>query len=636
MPAVPERWRPWCYGLGLTMLTAALGVIAYRLMFSTYDVPDDVGYVLMSMKKFDQGESLYSDVYSQYGPGVFVLVGGALRIFGIGLTVETALFTNLFLWLGSVLFIGLALLRFTGRFLVAATGLVLAFVILKVAVNEPLHPGASIAFLLAALLLAAVYLIPWRPRAGMATLGLLAGGLISLKVNVGLFALLSIAFAAVATISVLRRHEIWRVLVTIAFITIPFPLMSENIGDGWALRYAIVVAAGALGLALISTRISGVRRPDGRDAIALGIGVVAILALVSLVPIIGGTSPAELIDGWIVRPAGTADIAKAALPIHSLSWVWVIAGLLLAVGAHRTWNMRRGPWAEAAMGIGRMAAGLMIWISLTGPVFHLPIDLTQGMVVGAPLLWVAALPPRASRSESDAFLRLLVPALAALQFLHAYPMPGSQLNWSVFPLVMVGGVCIADGLDQLASLQLSWKPAASHLLRVAPSLAIVAFAAWLGLKPLRTEARAANARYDESVSLDLPGATRLRVNPLLAEQLQELVAGIKDNCATFLTLPGMNSLNLLSELEPPVELSSPWPFFFTVSEQRRIVEQVRGTPGLCLVHKPDLVAFWGGYFGGEPPRRPLVDYFEKDFRAIHNYSGYILAVPRSPAAAHRG
>ena len=68
-----------------------------------------------------------------------------------------------------------------------------------------------------------------------------------------------------------------------------------------------------------------------------------------------------------------------------------------------------------------------------------------------------------------------------------------------------------------------------------------------------------------------------------------------------------------------------------MSEQRRIVERVERTPGLCVVHKPDLVEFWGGYFGGAPPSRPLLRFMEDDFVPIRDYSGYILTI-RKPAS----
>lgn len=36
-------------------------------------------------------------------------------------------------------------------------------------------------------------------------------------------------------------------------------------------------------------------------------GGLAVVAFVSVVPILGGTSPSQLIDGWFIRPADTPD-----------------------------------------------------------------------------------------------------------------------------------------------------------------------------------------------------------------------------------------------------------------------------------------------------------------------------------------
>lgn len=619
--------------LGAALLLAAaagLGVIAYWQMFSTFDVPDDVGYALMSLRKFFDGGAPYDQVYSQWGPGLFVLVGGFLKIFGIGLGDETALYWNFFVWLLASLFIGLALLKQTGRLLVAGIGLVLSFLILAVAVNEPLHPGATIALLLSGILLAAAFLLPGRSRAAMAAIGILGAALLSLKVNVGLFALISVAFAAVSTLTVLRRYPILRVLVTLAFVVLPFPLMAENIGDGWGLRYAIFVAAGALGLAMISLRLSPSEKPDLGGVKAFVLGVVGAIALVSIVPILVGTSPGGLIDGWVIRPAGSAKLAHAEVITRGESVLWAVFGVGLAALA--TWAWRRGlPAApRVPLAIGRLLVGLLIWICLAGPVFHIPIDLTQGLVVGAPLLWVAAIPVAGGKRPQDSFQRMLVPALASLQFLHAYPMPGSQLLWSVFLLVPVAGICVADALDEFAAAEPAWD-AGKWALRVVPVLAVVAFGVWLCLKPLRKFERDAHARYETTIALKLPGAEHMRVTPPLAYQLRNLTAGIRENCDQLLTLPGMNSLNFLSETEAPVELSSPWPYFFSVSEQQEIVDRARRTPGLCVVWKPDLVAFWGQYYGGEPPQRPLIEYMERDFHQIHNYNGYILMLPNQPA-----
>ncbi|HET7509255.1 MAG TPA: hypothetical protein VFJ65_03305, partial [Solirubrobacterales bacterium] len=570
---IPRRWLLVAYAIGLVLLTAALGWIAYRAMFGSFDVPDDDGYVLMSLRKFYGGEALYTDVYSQYGPGIFVLVGGLLRGAGVALTNDGARDYNLFLWLGSTLLSGLAILRLTRRFSVAAVGTVLAFLVLKADANEPLHPGATIGFLLVAMVAAAVFLLPGRPRAALALLGALAAALFSVKVNVGVFALISVAFAAVATVPALRRVTPLRAAVTIAFVAIPFVLLSEHLGDADTMRFAVVVAAGAAGVALISTRLPTARVPD-LGAVAWGVGgAVAVLVLVTVVPLLTGTSPKHLIEGWFLRPSETPGIQWVRLPVDQWMWVWAAACLGAAIATHTALaGSARGsaePRPRVVFGIGRTLVGLLIWVSLAGPVFSLPIELTQPMVVGAPLLWVAMLDPRGASPE-NAFLRVLIPALAALQFLHAYPVPGSQLSWSSLLLVFVGAVCIADGIEEIGLAGLGSQFRGSFVrpdrtkeprnaigFRLWPALAtipVLVFGLWLCLKPLRGEARQARAVYNAGVELDLPGAREMRVPEPQALQLEQLTAGIQAHCETFMTLPGMNSLNIFAGQEPPAEL----------------------------------------------------------------------------------
>lgn len=630
---IPRRRLLIAYGVVLALITAALGWIAYRALFGAFDVPDDDGYLLMSLRKFFGGEAIYADVYSQYGPGEFVLVGGLLKGLGVALTNDGARDYNLFLWLASTLLAGLSLLRLTRRFTIAAAGLVLTFLILKVDANEPLHPGATIGFLLIAMVAAAVFLLPSRPRAALAALGILGATLFSIKVNVGIFALMAAGYAAVATVPALRRLLPLRVLAAAVFVLLPFALLSKHLGDADTLRFAVIVATGAAGIVLISTRMPAVRVPSlGAVGWLVG-GAAGVVLLVSLVPILTGTSPGDLIEGWFIRPSETPGIQWVRLPVHDWMWVWAAAGLGAAILAHTALGARASaavePRPRPILGVGRVLVGLAIWISLTGPVFDLPEDLTQAMIVGAPLLWVAMIDPRGPSPETS-FLRVLIPALAALQFLHSYPVPGSQLYWSTLLLVFVGGICIGDGVEELAAAGADWRPR----FRLWPALALVpvcAFGIWLCLKPLRTQYRTVKATYDAGVSLDLPGAREMRVPEAMAVQLQELTSGIRAHCDTFMTLPAMNSLNIFAEQEPPVELAGPWPFFVNADEQREIVRKVRGIDRFCFVYKPDLLDFWAGFSGGiKPERRPLIRYFEEEFRPLRDYSGYVLMVKAAP------
>ena len=364
--------------------------------------------------------------------------------------------------------------------------------------------------------------------------------------------------------------------------------------------------------------------PDGGGVAALIAGAVAVVALVSLVPMIGGTSPHELIEGWVIRPSKTPGIQWDPLHVHPLSWVVAGAGLALALAVQllRGRTLERG-W-HAALGAGRILAGLAIWVAVTGPIFHLPTHLTQGMVVGASLLWMAMLDPRGG-SPQTSFLRVLIPALAALQFLQAYPIAGSQVFWSSLLLVIVGGIIVADGADQLATAGASWRPgfAASPALAAIP---VALFIAWFCLKPLLAEVRRASDTYDAGVTLDLPGARDMRVSEPLALQLEQLTAAIRRHCDSFLTIPGMNSLNIFSGEEPPVEMPGPWPFFIDADEQQKIVDEVRKIPRFCVVAKPDLLEFWADDSGNVVPDRPLVRYMRDGFRLQRNFSGYYLLV----------
>lgn len=621
---IPPRWLPVARVAGLALITIVLGVIAYQAMFSYFDVPDDDGYLLMSLRKFEAGGSLYGDVYSQYGPGTFVLVGGALRAAGVALTSDGARMFNLFLWLSSTLLVGLVLLRLTRSFFVSAVGLVVAFLVLRVDVNEPLHPGAMIGFLLIALVAAAVFLLPKREKVALATVGAIVAALLSIKVNVGIFALVSTAFACTVAVPALRQRMAIRLLGATIFVAIPFALLSGHLDQDLALRFAAIVSIGAFSLVLVSSRLPAAPVPTLRGVAMLVVGASAVIALVSIVPILGGTTPSQLIHGWFIGPAETPDVQYFPVFISPLAWWWALLGWAGAIATVWAGGRAFRSRAHLAAGTARIAAGMLIWASLVGPIFDLPTDLTQSVIVGAPLLWIAAIAPHA-QSPRDTFLRALIPALAALQFLHAYPMPGSQLSWASFLLVLVGAICVSDGIDELAAVGTSWKPSFPGW-RMAITVSVIVFGIWLGLKPLRAQEQQARAAYGSGVSLDLPGAAKLRVSQPLADQLHGLTRALHAHCNTFLTLPGMNSLNIFSGEEPPVEMSGPWPFFFTAGEQKRIVEDVERRRRFCIVHKPDLVDFWASFSGYTLPKRPLVNFINQEFVLLHDFSGYRLLV----------
>jgi hypothetical protein len=263
----------------------------------------------------------------------------------------------------------------------------------------------------------------------------------------------------------------------------------------------------------------------------------------------------------------------------------------------------------------------MIWIFVAGP--GDPPPTAEAVGVGAYLAWVAAIPPRETRPETS-FLRALIPGLALLQLLHGYPVAGSQLGSGLLLLVVAGGICIGDGIEELSRLEtrLAPDPRAWRGLALLP---VVAFALWFVLTPLRQFNSDQGDLYEAGVPLDLPGAERVRLGPDRVGQLQDLVAGIREHCRSFLTIPGMNSLYLWTEQGPPTGMNgTDWMWFFDTAQQQAIVDQVRGMDGLCVVRNDALIDFWEGGHGAVPDR-PLVRFITRNFKVAFRYPITILS-----------
>jgi hypothetical protein len=210
-------------------------------------------------------------------------------------------------------------------------------------------------------------------------------------------------------------------------------------------------------------------------------------------------------------------------------------------------------------------------------------------------------------------------SLAVLQALHAYPVAGSQRAWSALLLVPAGAICLGDGLDVVAS---TGRAALSRLaLRAGAAIPVVAFLVWLLATPLLTYSRSAFRTYDQGVQPKLHGASRLRIDQGQAAAYEELSTILRNECSTFVSIPGLNSLYLFTDTEPPTYLNATaWMFLFDRSTQERIVQSARDTDRICTVRAPSIVSFWAQ--GRPVPAGPLVDFTMRDLRRVGRVGDY--------------
>lgn len=598
--------------------TAVAGYIGYLLMFTGFQSFDDEGAMLISLRSFISGHPLYDQIVLQYGPFYFEFFGlfGAL---GVPFDNDSGRLMTLAVWLAIALIAGVSVFVFTRNL---ALGLSTQLIIFATAAltGEPMHPGGLV--LLLVLGIAGVALISagrWSGRWPFALIGALTAAAILTKVNVGAFAAISVAFACALTFPRLAGSWPLRLVAAAAFVAVPFLLMKPNLDQALAQRYALHVGLCALAL-VVATSAS---QPDPRRHLSelgwllAGGGFLAFGILA--VALFRGSSPNDLLHGIVLYALDQrqAYAAILALPNSTLGWDGV--GLVGAVLWTLYRLLARRPEIAAEGGV-RVVVGLVVWLTLIGGI-HIPglfqvTSVNRPLALPVALAWVVAA-PRAGHGgyERLDFARALVPALAILQSLQAFPVAGSQAAWSALALVPVGAICVADGVDQLGLARLR-QQLATALVFLALSVS------WL--PPAWQQSRSA---YSSTVALDLPGASLVHVPAAQATQLRQVTQWIRDNCDTFISLPGLDSFYIFAQVQPPSPLPTRYMWLIEdVPHEQALVQASDRINRLCVVENESLIVVWSQ---GRQISGPLVSYIQAGFVPASTFGDYSVLTRRS-------
>jgi hypothetical protein len=600
--------------------TAVTAYLGYLLMFAGFQNYDDEGFMLVSLRSFISGHPLYDQVVVQYGP-FYYEVFGVLGALGVPFDHDSGRLVTLAVWLALALLAGVAIFVFTGSLALGLGTHVITFATAVSLTGEPMHPGGLVSLLVIGV--AAVALISanrWSARWPFFITGALVAAALLTKINVGAFAAISVGFACVVTFPILARTWPIRLAAAAVFVLVPFLLMKSDLGAAWAQRYAIHVAISALALVVVTSA----SRPDVNRHLSeigwllaggfvLGLGVIAIA-------LVDGTSPNGLLHGVILFPLDQRQAFEVplSLPATTLMWDAISLSLALAWALYRFFTRRP---EVAIQGWIRLGVGLVVWVTLLGQI-HIPglfqvTALDNRLALPIALAWVVAAP----RANADGyakldFARVLVASLAILQSLHAFPVAGSQTLWAALPLVPVGAICISDGLAQLG------------LARVRLQLATWLLFATLAVGWLPQTWQQSRAAYASDVPLDLAGASRVRVPADQAALLRQVTQSIRDNCDTFISLPGLDSFYIFTQLEPPGSPPTRWIWLIgDASAQQAVVDASKQINRLCVVENDYLIASWSQ--GRQVPNGPLVTYIQAGFAPSYSFEHYSILTRRS-------
>jgi hypothetical protein len=609
--------------IAFAALTLATCLIAHPRMFTGFANYDDEGYMLTALKGFVNHGHLYDDVFTQYGPFYYEAWGGLFSLFGIPVTHDGGRSVTMVAWIVSSLVIGLATLRITGSLLLGLATQMLVFAALGVLTNEPMHPGGIICLLLAAIVAISCLVRDRVSPYAMGALGGAVAALVLVKINVGFFALGSVVLACVVSYPVLSGRRWLRLLVEFCFVALPIVLMLSKFDEAWSRRYAIHVAAAALAVVIVLRARWSERRANEELGWLLG-GFVAVAVVVCVAMVAAGTSLSGLVDGVLRQPLRQAD--AFTIPMVLSKRLYGLDVLALG-GAAVYWYVTRK----------REGEGSTIWLALTS-LFSIGVGLLMALSVGGKVLpfdtgtlagyqlsmlgfcWVALIAPPSARRPGVSFPLLLLPLLAVLQALHAYPVAGSQTLWAAFLLIPVGAICVSNGARGLAA---ALPEGAERRALFACAAVGVAVLGWFVVNAtLKEPLQSARAAYNGGVSLGLPGAESIHIGQPEAELYDEITAAIDANCPALVMLPGMDSFYLWSEQEPPSGYTATgWPTLFDDAHQQRVIDDTRDIEGLCLLRNIPIAAGWGG---GVIPPGPLVRYMHRGFVPIARFGDYTL------------
>lgn len=574
-------------------------------MFNGFNAYDDEGYFLITLTEYLAGQPLFTQAWPVYGPFYYEVVGGLFKLLGVLPGHDSGRFLTIAIWLIASLIGGLAAFRLTRNAWLGIAAEFVTFRALTALVNEPLHASGLAAVLLVSLVVTATFRAA-RPRVTAALIGAMVGALCLVKINVGVFAGIAVAFAWAGSLSQPWRR-IFLPSMAVLVAALPLVLMSGLLSHAWVLEFAVVevFSGAALGAAIVMATPRPLPAPSAKW-LTTG-GAVLVVASVGAA-LAQGTRLENLLNGTFLQPLRVPQLFNWPLTIGTVNVLWAAVGLVAAIAIC-------GPFGRAVSlpvaGLVRVLAGAATWLS----VILLP---SSTFLLALPLAWIATQAPRGEEHDSaNPYSRLVVPALAILESLQAYPIAGTQQWMASLGLVPLGAIILSDGLRQLRLANAArpapfgpdtWVPGAAVLINIAFFL-LFGFVAIAG--------------FARGTPLDLRGAQLVRVPADQGAQMRALVAAIDRDCSSFITLPGMDSFYIWTAQSPPAEVTAEgWWYVLNRQEQQALLQQVEPKQRLCVVKNQRVIEFWGR----QVPQLPLAEFIDREFVRAGSYGDYDLLV----------
>jgi hypothetical protein len=604
----------WCVALAL------LGALGFTLISTNYMIYDDEGYVLWSVRQFCEGKPLYTEVFSQYGPLFYLGYRALQAVTGVVFNHDSGRLLTLFYWVATCGVAGVLTQRMTRSLSAGLAVAGLTFFTLGKNTWEPFHPGSLLALLSAVAALTGAELV----RRGRTTLMITAATAIAMvmvfiKINVGGLLLCALGSWWLVTEGDLsnsqgKRQRAW--LAALATVLVPMLLMRAHADTTWAMAYATVFAASALGLLWQLHHVRDPAPPPTPDLRPAAIIAVGMTALVVGLMFLLGTGPSALLEGVLLGPLRHPGVytfpAKVSPAAAALALGLLGAGI---VGAR---------WRQYAR-YPAIIVGLRLFAGVCFFAHHPNAIMTGGqetfLLAWGPSLAALMCIPLGTDNPRWGQARLWVALVYVWQTLHAYPVAGTQVAWGSF----LGITLIITGWSESCRYFWARCPKLSRSLHVIPLVMASAMVIQWN--------HSARIWWVNSVAVKLPAARWLRPDQSIAYDLKAITQNLNQEAATVFSLPGMFSFNIWSDRPTPTAANAThWFSLLNETQQAAIQRRLESDPrAMVVLHRHHLNYLYESGFG---PTGPLKDYLLTAFHPairLGNYDVWIKIGRTIPA-----
>jgi hypothetical protein len=588
------------------------------------------------LHNFSRHGALYDRVYSQYGPFFYLAYDALHRLLGFAWTNTAGRGITLVNWLGTAGACAALVARRTRSPGWAGFTLAGVFIYLWVMINEPVHPGGLLALLVAlGAWLGAEAWSAGRPGGFAALTALIGVALALTKINVGVFFLGAACTWLAVNTAAPRSGRVLVWLVALGAAALPFGLMHSLFDAPWVRLFALIFTGALLAVLLAARTVArpfaGWRPWAWFAGTALGASL-----LVAALTLARGTSLAALLEGVVLAPLKHPGVYYFAMNWQRGAGLLALGSLALAAWfAHRGGQV--GPRWTTFLAGARLAAGASFLLSIVvtslaswglsrytaSLAWLVPTSLASwGMSYGVTLAWIFVVPLCAD--DRGAAARAWVALLLVFQFLHAYPVAGSQINWGTCLWVPLLALGLHDAGPEIRRWLGQWSR-----LGVGVGCGVIVCVTALMVATL---GKIGWDRYPGSRRLELPGAEDIRLPDDMTYALRILHENLRAHAVMLFSFPGIYSTNLWTDLPTPTLANAThWFSLLPPARQQEIIDRLAATPQAVLVVQRDVLDYLAKY--GFTTRGPLYDWLNANFEPAFALDGYELWVHRGRTIA---